>query len=529
MNKVVELSLPQNIRIDELGNELASHFSLEHDGITSVSRTYLDSFDWRLYRKRLLLFAETSSEGVRLILRSQGQPDTQRVLNIDSIPVFTSDISSFVFRNRLEPVLRIRALIPQLVIQSRVKCLLAVDADNKTLLYIQFENPRLALSNGQYRMLGKRIRLIPVKGYTRPAEQILRYLKKNYKFSLIGKDELDQGLELLNVEPAKYSAKLKYRLKPDMTASEALRTILLKLLEAMKLNEPGVIDDIDTEFLHDFRVAVRKTRSALSQSRHILPDSEVEAFMREFGWMGTVTGPARDMHVYLLKFNGYQAALPEDIRPALVPLREFLVRKKGKEHERLVKGLQSSRYKKLTGAWRQFLDTPQTETKSSAISKKPIKELADKQIWKVYRRVIHEGRNIRADSPDTELHRLRISCKKLRYLIEFFEDLYPRSRIRSLLESLKQLQDVLGDYHDYYIQIIALDHIKKQMSDAAELSIETGEAIDMLMDVLRTEQQDLRKQFKGSFRAFALKKNQANIESIFGQPGKGKKGGKGAA
>ena len=39
----------------------------------------------------------------------------------------------------------------------------------------------------------------------------------------------------------------------------------------MTENLPGLLDDIDTEFLHDFRVAVRRTRSTLKLGRPALP------------------------------------------------------------------------------------------------------------------------------------------------------------------------------------------------------------------------------------------------------------------
>ena len=44
-----------------------------------------------------------------------------------------------------------------------------------------------------------------------------------------------------------------------------------EFLAAMRDNLPGLLDDVDTEFLHDFRVAVRRTRSTLKLGRPALP------------------------------------------------------------------------------------------------------------------------------------------------------------------------------------------------------------------------------------------------------------------
>jgi CHAD domain-containing protein len=46
-----------------------------------------------------------------------------------------------------------------------------------------------------------------------------------------------------------------------------------------------------------------------------------------------------------------------------------------------------------------------------------------------------------------ELHDLRISCKKLKYLLELQED--EKKRILKTRKALQKLQDILGAIHDY--------------------------------------------------------------------------------
>ena len=58
-----------------------------------------------------------------------------------------------------------------------------------------------------------------------------------------------------------------------MRADIASKFIYSHLLKAIKDNEQGTIADTDSEFLHDFRVAVRRTRTGLSQLKVVLPDN----------------------------------------------------------------------------------------------------------------------------------------------------------------------------------------------------------------------------------------------------------------
>ena len=56
----------------------------------------------------------------------------------------------------------------------------------------------------------------------------------------------------------------------------------------------------------------------------------------------------------------------------------------------------------------------------------------------------------------TELHDLRIACKRLRYLLEIFGIAFPAD-LEPFVEEVKGLQDLLGDIHDCDVQIPMLE------------------------------------------------------------------------
>ena len=61
-------------------------------------------------------------------------------------------------------------------------------------------------------------------------------------------------------------------MKPDLPAAETVRQIMENLVQVMHLNLPGIHQDIDSEFLHDFRVSVClcRSRSLLGQLKGVL-------------------------------------------------------------------------------------------------------------------------------------------------------------------------------------------------------------------------------------------------------------------
>lgn len=60
----------------------------------------------------------------------------------------------------------------------------------------------------------------------------------------------------------------------------------------------------------------------------------------------------------------------------------------------------------------------------------------------------------------TELHDMRIACKRLRYLLEIFSVGFDAD-LNPFIDEVKALQDVLGDIHDRDVQIPMLaDHLE---------------------------------------------------------------------
>src|SRR5262249_57562017 len=80
-----------------------------------------------------------------------------------------------------------------------------------------------------------------------------------------------QGLAAVKTQPGAYSSNIRVHLRPTLRADEAAKVILRGLLHVIKCNTEGVKNDIDTECLHDFRVAIRRTRAVLSQIKEVFP------------------------------------------------------------------------------------------------------------------------------------------------------------------------------------------------------------------------------------------------------------------
>jgi CHAD domain-containing protein len=84
------------------------------------------------------------------------------------------------------------------------------------------------------------------------------------------------------------------------------------------------------------------------------------------------------------------------------------------------------------------------------------------------------------DSADSEaLHELRIAAKRLRYSMEFFESCYGK-RLNNYIESIKELQELLGNIHDCDVMIeLVQKRIKK--ASGSDLPAETASGFNEII------------------------------------------------
>ena len=301
----------------------------------------------------------------------------------------------------------------------------------------------------------------------------------------------------------------------DLRADHAAAAGCHRLLDNMVAHEDGVRRGLGSEFLHDFRVSLRRTRSLLSQLDKVFAPAAAAHFRREFKWLGSITGTVRDLDVTLLKMDQFRAALPAGSGEDLAPLSEWLRRQRDTEHRRLLIALGSRRYGKLVDDWRAFLDGGIAGDSPPADARRSVVDVACAHIWRAYRLVHQGGRNINADASAEALHELRIDCKKLRYLLEFFRDLYDEDDIAPLLKSLKRLQSNLGEFNDLEVQQCTLQRFAPQMEAQEPASVRCQLAIARLLDYLLRQQSNERQRLATSFERFSAGDIRAQFERLF--------------
>ena len=496
---VVNLAVggPGHPREEDVLAALAPRFTL---GTASrprtVRRTWLDTFDWRLHRAGLTLEYLTGSRPAELVLATAAGDRVSQPAGRLTWPAMAGDLPPGPVTAVISPVAGIRALLAAARATSAVQDLRVLNADTKTIAWINAD--RTTVSQPAEAQLPARLQVTPVRGYQSQAERIGELLAEAAGQGGQPARPLDAALAAAGQHAEAYSNKINVRLDPDMAARAALQAVLLQLLDTLEANVPGTVRDIDTEFLHDLRVAVRRTRSALKLAGDVLPATLPARFRPEFKWLGDLTTPTRDLDVYLLNYDEMAGALVSAAPAELEPFHTHLARRRVIEQRSLVRGLRSARFSRLACDWRGAL-TGLTMPRAGERTA----DLAATRLRRAHRRVLRQGRAISADSPAEQLHDLRKRCKELRYLLEIFASVFDPQAYQRALKDLKGLQDCLGEFQDHQVQQEELREFAGQMMADRDTPATALLAMGELAGGIGRAQRQARDEFAERFGEFA--------------------------
>jgi CHAD domain-containing protein len=175
----------------------------------------------------------------------------------------------------------------------------------------------------------------------------------------------------------------------------------------------------------------------------------------------------------------------------LEPLRGILTTRRARALSAARRALKAQRTAEALREWGEFVaEVPEAE--------RTVLSLASHRITRVYRKMVKMGKAIDDDSPAEDLHELRKVGKELRYLLEFFQSLYPADVVKPFIKTLKGLQDMLGRFQDREVQRLSLRALAPDVKDPFALM-----AMGVLIDRFIKEEAQARAEFAGRFAAFA--------------------------
>ncbi|WP_417593920.1 CHAD domain-containing protein [Oceanospirillum sp.] len=476
---------------ERLLDKYQQKFTLEPMQIRHETLSFYDDFEWHLWHRKQLL----ASNNKGLILRVDDSGLT--FFDGENPPVFAKNLIHPTLKQSIQKLTKGRRLFPMAELEVEF-CHYAVR--NKDLKKVC----DLSVILTGY---GTMVELKGLRGYDKEYRRCLNIVLHSKP------DELEHhiflnSLRLLGIKPSSYSARPRIALTPELDSCDAVAIIASTLWKNVRCNEEGIIRDWDTGFLHQYRVALRRLRALFTQMKQSIGRDESQWFKKQLTQIAQTTGRLRDLDVCLESEDYYLSLVPAHFHIGLGKLFRDIAGERQKEQKMLAQRLNSPEYLSQIGLIESRISLcPQSPPRKGH---KAILKQASRQIVSRYNAISMDAADITGHSPDEQVHEVRLACKKLRYLLEFFADLFPKEEIRPLLKALKQLQNNLGRFNDLCVQRENLEIYLKGRNTSAD----TEAAVHALNSALYSKQRQERAHIGLQLEAFLDNDIRLRVESL---------------
>ena len=238
----------------------------------------------------------------------------------------------------------------------------------------------------------------------------------------------------------------------ELPAEEGARLIALGLLQALR-SARARLGTGDPEALHDFRVALRRLRTALRTYRPQLRGGVGRRARRRLRRLARATRESRDLEVHL----AWSRAQAGRLSPRQQSGVEWLADRMERRRREADAGL----HRRVERDFARTIDPLEGRltTYRATIGREPRRSLATavvigaaiQRLTGDLEAALGHLHGLRDEAP---AHRARIAAKRLRYALEPVAGLAAGADV--LIERLRGLQDELGDLHDSHVFVAEL-------------------------------------------------------------------------
>ena len=492
---------------NKLTSSLRRHKSLSAHSNRHHTMQFFDTFPQQLWFSGHVLFR--IDHAFYFAAKLDCRPDgALAIAGVKGTPTFWWEFPDDI-AVRLEPHTKLRALLPQVKIAAVDKRFDVTNRDQKIVARVLFSTFKADHNRGAVFL--RTCSCLPVRGYARDYHSVCNFFEKN-ELDRVQLGLLEAYFDWSNSRPEPYRLKPRLELDPQQSALSALCATVQTFLRTARSNEPGIIEDLDTEFLHDYRVCIRSIRALLNQVNGVYPP-EIETLLKEsFFKLGKRTNRLRDLDVYLLERAGYQAMVPAALQGGLDTMFQDFEGQRKKERAGLVRYLRSQSYKAHMGELEQMLANA-CAADIDGKKRRNIGPIVSASLTRQLRKIRKASRQLNQDTSNKTIHLLRLRCKKLRYTLDFFSSLLYPTAAAQLADSLRRLQNTLGEFNDLSVQQAALmdyyHHVKNPDPDL-------GPAIGVVVGAMHHRQGKLRARIVKLFAEFNTAVSAGLIADLLG-------------
>jgi CHAD domain-containing protein len=265
------------------------------------------------------------------------------------------------------------------------------------------------------------------------------------------------------------------RLKKSSSAGDVVLAYLRGQFEELLYLDLLVRRD-EPDAIHRMRVAARRMRAALQESRRLMRGAEAENVISELRWLGQELGSARDEEVLcdLLVTQLGEVPVENRLGPVQARVAGHFAPRMAAAEANLRTALASTRYVELLNNLEAFLAAPPFTADAEERATSVLPHLVRRSRRRVNRRM-HAALDAAATDGgrDSALHEVRKAAKRARYVAEVASPVVGKPARKSA-KAFKKVQSTLGDQHDAVIAAESLRGLAIRAYGAGENAFTYG-------------------------------------------------------
>ncbi|MCX7830248.1 MAG: CHAD domain-containing protein, partial [Acidobacteria bacterium] len=239
--------------------------------------------------------------------------------------------------------------------------------------------------------------------------------------------------------------KLNLKIDKDEPISSALLKAIRKQTYKIEGFCFGVLKNLHPEYVHEMRVAFRKTRSYLNTFKEVFGQKRSAALSIASSSFAYDLGLLRDLDVFQIHLNNFLDEI--DSRGKKEEILGFFAAKRREEFE-IAQRIFSS--EKLSRFLLRLKNFSKDKERTNIFGRKPFSESGFEKLSSLKATIKKRYKKYEKTGTMEFLHKVRISFKKFRYLFEILEPFYGKNSGK-IKQKLSDIQDCLGFLQDLQI------------------------------------------------------------------------------
>ena len=462
---------------------------------------YFDTAKWDLFRLGWACRVQEVETGFRLGIKSTGsvegalQSRDELEQDVTYVSFRDNDLSAGPVTDWLRSSIRVKRLRELFEVRKQRSIHMVYPSDG-VVIEMAFDHVVTIGGDNQAKWAPGRLEYMELElelkeGEAADIESIGDALSQSLNLSPARMSKFERGLQASGICPPPIAVPV--RLSGESAVNDLVYEVLRGQFHYLRCYTPRALEGMEPEGVHQMRVVTRRMRAVLRAFQDDLSSKRWRTLNQEFRWLAGKLGEVRDLDVQLQALESDVALIDPVDAEHLESYRTHMTQLHKLCQSALVQAIDSERFRQLV---RDLENVLEKGPKKSELKRSGAVTIRDRGMQLINRHIdelLRDGNAIDASSPAESLHDLRITCKRLRYVFEFFKPYFDGS-LNVAIRYSKVLQDILGDFQD---ACMTQDRLRAYADQVWPESSGPGQfiAIGELIGVYRHKADELRQQF----------------------------------